>query len=98
MQFLQARTSTRLEFLKGARPSLRGTRVTPMLQRTEPLYRITLVDEAWHVRRPRATLDHAFDNVDDAMAFVRNDSSGAVEFVELVAGNTYMVKRLERAW
>ena len=68
-----------------------------MLQRKDPLYRITLVDEAWHVRRPRATLDHAFNNVDDAMAFVRSDSSGTAEFVELVAGNTYMMKRLERA-
>jgi hypothetical protein len=97
MRFLQAGASTRLEFLRGARPSLCGNRVALVLQRKDPLYRITLVDEAWHVRRPRATLDHAFDNVDDAMAFVRNDSSGTAEFVELVAGNTYMVKRLERA-
>ena len=42
-----------------------------------PLYRITLVDAAWHVRRPKATLDHAFANIDDAMAFVRNDSGGS---------------------
>ena len=72
-----------------------GNRAALVLQRKDPLYRITLVDEAWHVRRPRATLDHAFDNVDDAMAFVRNDSSGTAELVELVAGNTYMVKRLD---
>ncbi len=68
-----------------------------LLQRKDPLYRITLIAKAWHVRRPRATLDHAFDNVDDAVAFVRNDSSGTAEYVELVAGNTYMVKRVGRA-
>jgi len=68
-----------------------------MAQRIDPIYRITLVNKAWHVRRPRATLDHAFDNVDDAVAFVRNDSSGTAEYVELVAGNTYMVKRVGRA-
>jgi hypothetical protein len=67
------------------------------VRRQEPFYRITLVDKSWHVTRPRATIDHAFDNIDEAMAFVRNDSGGTAEFVELMAGNTYMVKRLEHA-
>ena len=67
-----------------------------MLHHHTPLYRITLVDKAWHVRRPRAAMDHSFESIDDAMMFVRNDSDGAAEFVELVADNTYMVKKLER--
>ena len=61
-----------------------------------PLYRITLVDKAWHVRRPRATLDHAFASLDEATSFVLNDSDGSAEFVELVADNTYMLKKLAR--
>jgi hypothetical protein len=63
----------------------------------DPFYRITLVDKAWHVRRPRATLDHAFASLEEATAFVLNDSDGAAEFIELVADGTYMVKKLARA-
>jgi hypothetical protein len=65
-----------------------------MAPHKKPLYRITLVDQAWHVRRPRATLDHAFASLEEATSFVLNDSDGAAEFVELVADNTYMVKKL----
>ena len=61
----------------------------------QALYRITLVDHAWHVRRPKATMDHAFDSIDAAVVFVRNDSGGTAEMVEVVADNTYMVKRLD---
>jgi hypothetical protein len=61
------------------------------------LYRITLVDRAWHVRRPKATMDHAFASIDEAMTFVRNDSGETAEFVEVLADNIYMVKRLEHA-
>ena len=60
----------------------------------QPLYRITLVGEAWHVRRPKATMDHAFATIDNALAFVRSDSGGSAEFVEVMAGNAYLVKRL----
>ena len=65
-----------------------------MLQPRDPFYRITLVDKAWHVRRPRATLDHAFASLEEATDFVLNDSDGTAEFVELVADSTYMVKKL----
>lgn len=59
-----------------------------------PPYRITLVGEAWHVMRPHASVPHAFVKLDDAEAFVRSDSGGTAAFVEVVAGNTYMVKQL----
>ena len=62
-----------------------------------PLYRITLVGKAWHVCRPKATMDHAFASIDDAITFVRNDSGGTAEFIELLADNTYMVKKLASA-
>ena len=65
-----------------------------MSPRKEALYRITLVDRAWQVRRPRATMAHAFDSIDEATEFVRSDSRGKAEFVEVLADNIYMVKRL----
>jgi len=58
------------------------------------LYRITLVDRTWHVRRPKATMDHAFATIDDAVGFVSNDSGGTAEFVEVLADNIYMVKKI----
>jgi hypothetical protein len=57
-----------------------------------PPYRIIAVDRGWHVRRPGSTLVHAFDELSDALAFVRRDSSGTAEVVEIVSGNLYMVK------
>ena len=65
-----------------------------MLQLKDPFYRITLVDKTWHVHRPQATLDHAFASLEEATSFVKSDSEGAAEFVELVADNIYMVKKL----
>ena len=73
----------------------RATRWQMVLERNTQLYRITLVDHAWHVRRPAAMMDHAFGSIDDAMSFVRNDSGGTAEFIEVVAENIYMVKKLE---
>jgi hypothetical protein len=68
-----------------------------MSPNNEPPYRITLVKGSWHVRRPKAAMDHAFDDIDDAMTFVRNDSGATAEFVEVMAHSIYMVKRLDRA-
>ncbi|MGL1423619.1 hypothetical protein ACSTJ1_00310, partial [Vibrio parahaemolyticus] len=64
-----------------------------MTRRREPPYRITLVDHRWHVRRPHATMDHAFDKLEDAVAFVQRDSAGEATIVELMVGNAYMVKQ-----
>ncbi len=59
-----------------------------------PPYQIHLVGTQWHVTRPHSTMDHAFAQLDEAEAFVRNDSSGTATFVELFVGTTYMVKQL----
>ena len=67
-----------------------------MAKRKDPPYRITLVGNAWHVTRPHATLDHAFASIDEALAFVGRDSVGTAEFVEVVAGGTYMLKQVDR--
>ena len=63
--------------------------------RTEPLYRVTLVDARWNVRRPNATLEHGFDRLDEAIAFVRSDSADSARMVEVIAGASYMVKKIE---
>ncbi len=59
-------------------------------------YRITLVGDQWHVRRPNASLPHAFARLDQAETFVRNDSNRQALLVEIVAGGAYMVKALKR--
>ena len=59
-----------------------------------PLYRITLCGQAWHVVRPRASLAHAFADLDQAFAFVRTDCGGAEATVELLIENFYMVKQV----
>ena len=63
----------------------------PARQKNPP-YRITMVERAWHVGCPHASLEHAFDDLDDALAFVCRDSSGSETVVEIVSGNVYMLK------
>jgi hypothetical protein len=60
----------------------------------EPPYRITLSDHSWQVMRPHGSMPHAFDELDDALEFVRKDSDGLAEIVELLVGSVYMVKRI----
>ena len=63
----------------------------PARQKSPP-YRITMVERAWHVARPHASLVHAFDDLDEALAFVCRDSGGMETVVEIVSGNFYMLK------
>jgi hypothetical protein len=51
-----------------------------------------MVDHGWRVLRPHATLEHAFNELDEALAFVRRDSSGTATVVEILSGNLYMLK------
>jgi len=60
----------------------------------ESPYRITLVGVEWHVRRPHASLSHAFAGLDQAETSVRKDSAGTATFVEILADGIYMVKDL----
>ena len=46
----------------------------PASPQKSPPYRITLVGVEWHVRRPQASLSHAFAVLEQAETFVRNDS------------------------
>jgi uncharacterized SAM-binding protein YcdF (DUF218 family) len=66
----------------------------PAERQKKPPYRITLVEHQWHVTRPNASLSHAFDGLEQAETFVRNDSAGTATFVEIVAEFIYMVKEL----
>jgi hypothetical protein len=63
-------------------------------RKKSPPYRITLVGVEWHVRRPYASLSHAFAGLEQAESFVRNDSGGTATFVEILAEGLYMVKEL----
>jgi hypothetical protein len=63
----------------------------------EPLYRVDLSDSLWQVTRPRASIPHAFNTLDEALSFIRSDSNGEAEFAEIVAEGTYMVKKLDRS-
>jgi hypothetical protein len=63
-------------------------------QKTTP-YRIRQVGSRWHLRRPNASLEQAFDNIDEAFASVRNDSRGSTAVVEILAGSTYMMKQID---
>ncbi|MCX7365016.1 MAG: hypothetical protein NTV97_24725 [Alphaproteobacteria bacterium] len=62
-----------------------------------PPYRITMVDGGWQVVRPRASLPHAFSELDAALSFVRSDSGGAETNVEILSGSLYMLKRIAPA-
>jgi hypothetical protein len=59
----------------------------------ELCYRLTLVEDRWHLMRPDTSTPHAFDKLDDALAFVATDNGGASAIVEIRAEGTYMVKR-----
>ena len=48
--------------LKQDGPDSRAAEDTP--------YRFTMVERAWHVARPHASLVHAFDDLDEAVGFV----------------------------
>lgn len=62
--------------------------------RTISCYRITLVGDAWHVVRPARILAHAYDDLDQAMEFVRKDCGEAGATVELLADGVYIVKQV----
>jgi hypothetical protein len=57
-------------------------------------YRLTLVEDGWHLMRPDASMPRAFDKLDDALAYVGTDNRGASAIVEIRAEGTYMVKRI----
>jgi hypothetical protein len=60
-------------------------------------YRTTLVGKEWHVRRPHASISHAFDRLDQAESFVSDDNGGEEAVVEIIVGTAYMVKTLGTA-
>jgi hypothetical protein len=70
--------------------------LVPACQKAPP-YRITLVERAWHVTRPHASLVHAFDDLDEAVGFVCRDSDDLETVVEIVSGNIYMLKPIRPA-
>jgi hypothetical protein len=67
---------------------------SPVVRPRPTLYRIALYGSAWHVVRPQGSLAHAFTNLDQAFAFVRNDCGDVEVSVELLVDNFYMLKQI----
>lgn len=64
-------------------------------ERHEPIFRIAqLGDDRWMVERPGAVLEHAFSDLEHAVAFVRSESTTPTT-VELRIGNLYVVSRFD---
>ena len=61
----------------------------------EPVFRITEISEdRWLVERPGASLEHAFPDLETAVAFVRSESLTPA-MVELRIGDLYVVARFD---
>jgi len=61
----------------------------------EPVFRIAQSSEdCWVVERPGASLEHAFPDLETAVAFVRNESATPA-MVELRIGDLYVVARFD---
>jgi hypothetical protein len=65
--------------------SLKGGR------RRQPVFRITRASPTrWIVVRPRATIEHAFTTLTDAVNFIRHEAGLAPATVELYIGDLYV--------
>ena len=63
--------------------------------RHEPVFRIAQIgDDRWVVERPGAVIEHAFADLEHAVAFVRSESATPAT-VELRIGDLYVVSRFD---
>jgi hypothetical protein len=61
----------------------------------EPIFRIAEIsDDRWVVERPGAVIEHAFPDLEQAVAFVRSESATPAT-VELRIGDLYVVARYD---
>ena len=69
----------------------RPRRAPPM-----PVYRITRVaGDRWVVERPGASMEHAFANLEEAVAFIRHECLYKPATVELRVDDLYVVAQLD---
>jgi hypothetical protein len=60
------------------------------------VYRITRVrEDRWVVERPRASIEHAFPDLEQAVAFVRHECLYKPATVELRVDDLYVVAQLD---
>src|SRR5690349_13364022 len=75
--------------------STRG-RARPGASARVPVYRITRVDEdRWIVERPGAAMEHAFPDLEQAVALVRHECHYKPATVELRVDDLYVVAQLD---
>ena len=61
-----------------------------------PVYRITrIAQDRWVVERPGASMEHAFADLEQAVAFVRHECLYKVATVELRIDDLYVVAQLD---
>jgi hypothetical protein len=84
-----------LNRLVGAVRGLSARRLGETAENHEPIFRIAQVwDDRWVVERPGAVIEHAFPDLEQAVAFIRNDSAMPAT-VELRIGDLYVVARFD---
>lgn len=61
-----------------------------------PVYRITrLAEDRWVVERPGAAMEHAFPDLEQAVAFIRHECPRDLATVELRVDDLYVVAQLD---
>jgi hypothetical protein len=61
-----------------------------------PVYRITRISEdRWVVERPSASMEHAFADLEQSVAFIRHECLNTPATVELRVGALYVVAQLD---
>jgi len=61
-----------------------------------PVYRITrLAEDRWVVERPGAAMEHAFPDLEQAVAFIRHECLRNAATVELRVDDLYVVAQLD---
>jgi len=61
-----------------------------------PIYRITRVaEDSWVVERPGASMEHAFSDLEHAVAFIRHECLCKPATVELRVDDLYVVAQLD---
>src|SRR5262249_28286159 len=75
--------------------AMRGLSARRAEEGHEPIFRIAQIShDRWVVERPGAVIEHAFSDLEHAVAFVRNENA-APATVELRIGDLYIVARFD---
>jgi hypothetical protein len=74
----------------------RGKRTRQHVAAPMPIYRVTrITEDRWVVERPGASMEHAFANLEEAVAFVRHECLFTLATVELRIDDLLVVAQLD---